>query len=101
PVSVGCVLGTLLPPSVMRVVYAIIVEASFAAMFIAAFMPGLIAVVTFLLTIAIYVRLRPDSGPPGDPVDRAEFIASTRAVLPVAAIFAIVIGGIYFGFFNP
>src|SRR5690606_2813284 len=97
----GGVLGILIPPSVVHVVYAIIVEASITAMFIAAFIPGLIAVVTFMLTIAIYVRLRPDSGPPGDRVDRAEFIASTRAVAPVATIFAVVIGGIYFGFFNP
>ncbi len=99
--AAGGVLGILIPPSVVLVVYAIIVEASITTMFIAAFIPGLIAVVTFMFTVAIYVRLRPDSGPPGDKVDRDEFLASTRAVAPVAAIFAIVIGGIYFGFFNP
>src|SRR5690606_30244667 len=99
--AAGGVLGILIPPSVVLVIYAIIVEASITKMFIAAFIPGLIAVLTFLLTIAIYVRLRPDSGPPGDRVDRAEFIASTRAVAPVAGVFVVVIGGIYFGFFNP
>jgi tripartite ATP-independent transporter DctM subunit len=99
--AAGGVLGILIPPSVVLVVYAIVVEASIVDMFIAAFIPGLIAVVMFLLTIAIYVRVRPDAGPPGDRVPREEFIAATIGVGPVLAIFGAVIGGIYFGLFNP
>jgi tripartite ATP-independent transporter DctM subunit len=99
--AAGGVLGILIPPSVVLVVYAIVVEASIVDMFIAAFIPGLIAVVMFLLTIAIYVRVRPDAGPPGDRVSREEFIAATIGVGPVLAIFGAVIGGIYFGLFNP
>ena len=99
--AAGGVLGILIPPSVVLVVYAIVVEASIVRMFIAAFVPGLIAVLFFLITIAVYVRVRPQAGPPGDRVSRQEFVESTVRVAPVVAIFGIVIGGIYFGFFNP
>jgi tripartite ATP-independent transporter DctM subunit len=99
--AAGGVLGILIPPSVVLVVYAIVVEASIVTMFIAAFIPGLIAVVFFLITIAIYVRVRPNAGPAGDRVSRQEFTEATVKVAPVLGIFGVVIGGIYFGFFNP
>ena len=99
--AAGGVLGILIPPSVVLVVYAIVVETSIVKMFIAAFVPGLIAVLFFLGTIAIYVRVRPDAGPPGDRVSRAEFIEATLRVRSVLIIFGVVMGGIYFGFFNP
>jgi tripartite ATP-independent transporter DctM subunit len=99
--AAGGVLGILIPPSVVLVVYAIVVEASIVTMFIAAFIPGLIAVLFFLATIAIYVRVRPGAGPAGDRVSREEFLEATARVAPVVLIFGTVIGGIYFGFFNP
>jgi tripartite ATP-independent transporter DctM subunit len=99
--AAGGVLGILIPPSVVLVVYAIVVETSIVTMFIAAFVPGLIALLFFLVTIAIYVRVRPQSGPPGDRVPRAEFVEATIKVAPVVVIFGMVMGGIYFGFFNP
>ena len=64
--AAGGVLGILIPPSIVLVVYAIVVEASIVEMFIAAFVPGFIAVIFFLITIAIYVRVRPNAGPAGE-----------------------------------
>lgn len=99
--AAGGVLGILIPPSIVLVVYAVIVEANIVTMFTAAFIPGIIAVIFFSLTIAAYVRFFPNSGPPGDRVQRQELIDASIAVLPVATIFGLVIGGIYFGYFNP
>jgi tripartite ATP-independent transporter DctM subunit len=99
--AAGGVLGILIPPSIVLVVYAIVVEANIVTMFTAALIPGLLATILFCTTIAIYVRLFPNSGPPGDAVTREELAASSIGVLPVAIIFGLVIGGIYFGFFNP
>ena len=99
--AAGGVLGILIPPSVVLVVYAIIVEANIISMFMAAMIPGLMAVGLFLLTIAIYVRFFPESGPSREPMDRQEFWLATLGVLPVLAIFIAVIGGIYLGLFNP
>ena len=99
--AAGGVLGILIPPSVVLVVYAIIVEANIIAMFMAAMIPGLLAVGLFLVTIAIYVRFFPESGPSREPMDRQEFWNATLGVLPVLGIFIAVIGGIYFGLFNP
>lgn len=99
--AAGGTLGILIPPSVVLVIYAVIVEANIVTMFMAAMIPGIIAVVLFLLTIAIYVRVWPDSGPAGELADRSEFISATINVIPVTVIFGLVIGGIYFGFFNP
>jgi tripartite ATP-independent transporter DctM subunit len=99
--AAGGTLGILIPPSVVLIIYAIIVEANIVTMFMAAFIPGLIAVVFFMITIAIYVRVRPESGPKGEPVSRREFVEATIGVLPVAVVFGLVIGGLYLGFFNP
>ncbi|MDH3712484.1 MAG: TRAP transporter large permease [Gammaproteobacteria bacterium] len=100
-IAAGGVLGILIPPSVVLVIYAIIVEANIITMFIAAFIPGLIAVALFMLTIAVYVAVRPQAGPRGERVTAAELRAATLGISPVALIFGLVIGGIYLGVFNP
>lgn len=100
-VAAGGTLGILIPPSVVLVVYAIIVEANIVTMFAAALIPGLLAVLMFMITIALYVRFRPESGPAGRTITGAERRQMTLAVLPVLGVFGLVIGGIYLGLFNP
>ncbi len=99
--AAGGVLGILIPPSVVLIVYAILVEANIVTMFAAALLPGLLAVVFFLAVIALYVTVRPEAGPGHGGVGRMEFRAATAGVLPVLAIFAAVLGGMYAGFYNP
>ena len=100
-IAAGGTLGILIPPSVVLIVYAIIVEANVVALFAAALVPGILAVLLFIATIAIYVRMVPGSGPAGARVDRAELVSATLGVVPVLVIFGVVIGGIYAGIYNP
>jgi tripartite ATP-independent transporter DctM subunit len=99
--AAGGVLGILIPPSVVLIIYAIIVEANIVTMFAAAMIPGFLAVILFILTIAIYVAIKPEAGPRHEGVDFAEFRDATIGMVPVAVIFGLVLGGIYGGFFNP
>ena len=100
-IAAGGTLGILIPPSVVLIVYAIIVEANVVTLFAAALLPGLLAVLMFMVAIAIYVRLFPGSGPAGDPMSLRERMSATFAVIPVLVIFGVVIGGIYAGIYNP
>ncbi|MEF2549970.1 TRAP transporter large permease [Aurantimonas sp. A2-1-M11] len=100
-IAAGGTLGILIPPSVVLIVYAIIVETNIVTMFAAALIPGILAMLMFMATIALYVRLVPGSGPVGEAVPRRELVAATIAVIPVAIIFGIVIGGIYAGIYSP
>lgn len=99
--AAGGVLGILIPPSVVLVIYAILVEASVVTLFMAALIPGLLAVLLFILTIALLVRLDPALAPRGGTVGREEFVAATLGVLPTLFVFGLVIGGMYAGFYNP
>lgn len=99
--AAGGVLGILIPPSVVLIIYAIIVEANIVTMFAAALLPGILAVILFILTIAVFVFIKPDAGPSHGGVDRAEFKAATVGMIPVLLIFGIVLGGIYAGLYNP
>ena len=100
-IAAGGTLGILIPPSVVLIVYAIIVEANIVEMFAAALIPGILAMILFMITIAVYVRLAPGSGPEGRKVTRAEAVRATLGVIPVLVIFGVVIGGIYAGIYNP
>ena len=99
--AAGGVLGILIPPSVVLIIYAVIVEANIVSMFLAAMVPGLLAVVLFILTIAAYVLVVPSAGPRGGSTERKEFVAATIGILPVVVIFGLVLGGIYAGYYNP
>jgi tripartite ATP-independent transporter DctM subunit len=98
--AAGGTLGILIPPSVPLVIYAILAEQNIAKLFAAAMIPGLIAMVGYMIAIAIYVRLVPGHAP--DHVDAPKLTAAAiSGVLPIAVIFIIVFGGIYGGLFTP
>jgi tripartite ATP-independent transporter DctM subunit len=99
--AAGGTLGILIPPSVILVIYAIIVEANIATLFLAAFVPGILAAIGYVIAIAIYVRLNPAAGPAGPRTGWSEKLRSVRGVWSVVLIFAVVIGGIYTGVFTP
>ena len=92
--AAGGTLGILIPPSVVLVIYAILAEQNVVKMFAAALVPGAIAVVGYLVTVAIYVRVRPGSGPAGKRATWAERRGTLAATWPVLAIFGLTIGGL-------
>ncbi len=99
--AAGGTLGILIPPSIILVIYAILTEQSLAHLFVAAIIPGIIAVIGYAVAIWVYVRLNPKAGPAAVREGWDVRFKSLTAVWPVMAIFAIVIGGIYQGVFTP
>lgn len=99
--AAGGTLGILIPPSVVLVIYAILAEQNVAAMFMAALIPGLIAMFGYMITVAIVVRLVPGSGPASAPMPWRDRLAAVAKVWPIVTVFVIVIGGIYGGVFTP
>jgi tripartite ATP-independent transporter DctM subunit len=98
--AAGGTLGILIPPSVVLVIYALVTEQNIARLFAAAFVPGLLAAALYCGAVALAVRLRPDLGPPEPSVPWAVRWRLLARVWPVAAIFALVLGGIYGGVFT-
>lgn len=99
--AAGGTLGILIPPSVVLVIYAILTEQNIAKLFLAAFVPGILAAVGYIIVISIYVRLKPDSAGRMAPVPMAERWKALGSTWPVIVIFLSVVGGIYTGIFTP
>ncbi|MEX0364704.1 MAG: TRAP transporter large permease [Ruegeria sp.] len=99
--AAGGTLGILIPPSVVLVIYAILTEQNIAKLFLAAFIPGILAAVGYVIAISIYVRLYPESAGTRPPVPYAERFAALLQVWPVLLVFSLVVGGIYLGWFTP
>src|SRR5215207_2071433 len=98
--AAGGTLGILIPPSVPLVIYAILAEQNIAKLFAAAMIPGLIAMVGYMIAIAIYVRVVPGHAPEHDQAPKLT-LQALLGVLPIAIVFIIVFGGIYGGLFSP
>ena len=99
--AAGGTLGILIPPSVILVIYAILTEQNIAKLFLAAFIPGILAALGYVLTISIYVRLHPDAAGTRPPIPMAQRFAALSKTWPVMVIFFLVVGGIYLGWFTP
>ncbi|MEO9573123.1 MAG: TRAP transporter large permease [Tateyamaria sp.] len=99
--AAGGTLGILIPPSVILVIYAIITEQNIAKLFLAAFIPGILAALGYVITISIYVRLYPGSAGTRPAVPMAERWKALAETWPVLVIFSVVVGGIYAGWFTP
>ncbi len=99
--AAGGTLGILIPPSIILVIYAIYTEQSVGSLFVAAVIPGLIAVVQYMLVVNIYARLKPDAAPRAEKAGWKERINSIKEVWPIAIVFGIIVTGIYRGWFSP
>jgi len=99
--AAGGTLGILIPPSVVLVIYAILTEQNIAKLFLAAFVPGIIAALGYIAVIALYVRLYPGTAGHRDRVDWPGRLRALAAVWPVMVVFLLVVGGIYLGWFTP
>ncbi len=107
--AVGCVagssvLGMLIPPSLLLIVYGLIAEVSVGKLFTAAILPGLLLAGVFSLMIFLMAHFTPGQiGRPRvadevEPITLGEFAGK---LLPILALVAAVLGGIYTGYFTP
>jgi tripartite ATP-independent transporter DctM subunit len=99
--AAGGTLGIQLPPSVVLVIYAILTEQNISKLFAAAVIPGIIAMVGYMIAVAIYVRVVPGQAPEVDVAPEPMTWHKIVGVLPIMIIFSLVFGGIYGGFFTP
>ena len=92
--AAGGTLGILIPPSVILVIYAIMAEQNIVKMFVAALIPGLLAAAGYIITVALYVRIRPGSATAAPRVPYRARLKTLAATWPVFVIFGLTMGGI-------
>lgn len=100
-VAAGGTLGILIPPSLILMIYGIIAQLSIIKLFAAALIPGLVLTVLYLLTVWIWVRLRPQAAPKLPSQSTAQALRLVLNIWDVAALFLVTFGGIYLGWFSP
>jgi len=100
-VAAGGSVGILIPPSVILIIYGIITEQSVGKLFLAGFIPGVMEMLFYVVTIWIITTLKPDYGPKGPKTSAGEKISALKQTWEVVLLFIVVIGGIYAGVFTP
>ena len=97
--AAGGTLGIMIPPSVALLLYALITEQSVADMFLAGFLPGLLGFALYAAAAALAAHVWLAGDAPQRPAEPA--LAALRGLVPVAALFLMVMGGLYGGAFTP
>ena len=105
--SAGCIaasgtLASLIPPSILMVIYAVITEQSVARLLMAGLIPGVLSAAIYMAGIYFRAKRNPEIAPILDiHISRAEKWQSLKGVWGITFLFVLVIGGIYMGFFVP
>lgn len=103
-VAGSSVLGMLIPPSLLLIVYGLVAEASVGRLFIAAVVPGILLAVSMALAIYVMTYLTPRFVGNVRAVEDAERVTwgqIANQLLPILVLVALVVGGIYGGLFTP
>ncbi|HRM73121.1 MAG TPA: TRAP transporter large permease subunit, partial [Paracoccus sp. (in: a-proteobacteria)] len=103
-VAGSSILGMLIPPSLLLIIFGFVTETSVGKLFLAAMVPGALMALIFCATIVLLAKFRPDfvGHPAGnDDLEPETLISSARRLLPIAVLVTIVLGGIYLGWFTP
>ncbi|MGZ5241614.1 MAG: TRAP transporter large permease, partial [Caldimonas sp.] len=99
-IAAGGTLGILIPPSTIMVIYGIMTETSIGKLFAAGVLPGLVAVALLCAAVQYLCWKNPAAGPRAERIGWGERLRALRDVWAVAALFIIVMGGIYGGVFT-
>jgi C4-dicarboxylate transporter DctM subunit len=96
-------IGMLIPPSILMVVYGILSQDSVGKLLIAGVTPGLVLALFYSVTIYFIAKFRPNLVPPPfqKPVGWGQKLRDLKGLWPVAVVIAITFGGIFGGVFSP
>lgn len=103
-VAGSSILGMLIPPSLLLIVYAVLSELSVADMFLAGIIPGTIMSITFSIGIVLMAIKNPEyagSKKIKSDVNKITWNEAIKKIIPISVLILIVMGGIYGGYFTP
>ena len=101
-IAAGGTLGFLIPPSIGFIVYGMLTEQSIGKLLVAGMIPGLLLALAYIGIIIAMVKLNPSLAPTiPESVSWRERFSSLMGVWEPLAVFLLVMGGIYGGFFTP
>ena len=101
-VAGSAMLGMLIPPSILMIIYAVLTEQSVGDLFLAGIIPGLLLTGAFCAQIALAALRDPARfGAHSAPAETAVGWSETmRRAMPIAGLIMVVLGGMYFGVFT-
>jgi tripartite ATP-independent transporter DctM subunit len=99
-VCAGGTIGALLPPGSVFIMYGVLTENSIGTLFIAAIIPAILTTLSYLLTIWIQCRLKPELGPPTEKRPLRERIASLKGCWETLLLALFIFGGMVMGWFT-
>ena len=100
-VAAGGTLATLIPPSALLVIYAIIVEESVGALLVAGFLPGIVSALIYVVLIVVMAKLNPKLGRPITGFTWKQRWKSLPGTAPIFAVVVIIFSAMYFGWATP
>lgn len=102
-VAGSSVLGMLIPPSLLLIIYGFVTESSIGQLFLAAVVPGVILAILFCLVIVLMAKFRPGfvgDISAADDIQEETLVSSALLLLPISLLVLVVLGGIYLGWFT-
>jgi C4-dicarboxylate transporter, DctM subunit len=105
-VAGSSILGMLIPPSLLMIIYGVLAEVSIGKMFVAGVIPGIVIAVGFAIMIFCYATFYPDKVMiPGAQRTIEESVMGPGEMIvklvPIASLVALILGGLYSGIFTP
>lgn len=99
-IAAGGTLGILIPPSIILMIYGILTQQNIGELFIAGVLPGLLGLAMYMGVIYLIAVFKPEHAPRGQRGTAQERWASLAGVWPFVALFLLIIGGLYMGWFT-
>jgi len=106
--TLGCICSSaafaaMIPPSLTMIIVGMLTEQSIGKLLIAGILPGVLTACAYGLMLTILTRFRPDLSPYGDGQRPSweELRRSLSSVWPISALFSLIMGGLYAGWFPP
>ena len=100
-VAAAGTLASLIPPSAILVIYAIIVEESVGQLIMAAFLPGIVSALVYVVAIFLLCSAKPKLGPPSERVSWKERWSTVPGTLPIVSVVGIIFSAMTFGWATP
>lgn len=101
-VAAAGTLGSLIPPSILMVLYGVFTQTSIGKLFVAGFLPGLLSAAIYMAMITLRARFQPGIAPLSkERHSREELVAALKEIWPLPTLVVGVLGGIFLGIMTP